>query len=89
MSSGVEFDEDKFSYGVKPQSSAGKTSGGFSTPNAYAPASYANDASQPRMVRFMIKHGLAKTPKVAQAYLVALVIIDFIAAFILIKYFSS
>ncbi len=87
MASGVEFDEDGTNFGVKPPSSAGQASNSFSPSNSYTQQRYPNTGSQSGMTAFLMRHGLAKSPKKAQTYLVILVIANIIITFVVIKYF--
>ena len=77
-SSGVEFDEDKLKYA--PRSSA---SGGSYTPlNRYG-----SPNTEPKMVQWLMKKGIVKSPATAQIVLITLVIINIIITFVVIKYF--
>lgn len=87
MSSGVEFDEDKFNYAPKPQQSASAGPGAFQAPRSSTQIRYPDAGKQPSMVRFLMRHGLAKSAQTAQIYLVAIVIINIIITFIVIKFF--
>ena len=85
MASGVEFDEDKFSYSAKPQvpgSIPGAAYGGYNIPG------YGNqNANIHGMAGFLIRHGLAKTYHGAQMVLIGVVIFNVIVTFIVIHYF--
>ena len=83
MSSEIEFDEDKFAYGSRPQ--AGKSPASFSS-NVGSQIRYPGAGREPGMVKFLMKHHLAKSPQSAQMFLVGLVIVNFIIAFIIIKF---
>jgi hypothetical protein len=88
MSSGVEFDEDRLSYGVKPRPDAPNApAGNLSSADAYAASRYANAGSQPKMIGWLLRHGLAKSPQTAQIYLIAIVVINVIITYVIIKYF--
>lgn len=77
-SSGVEFDEDKLKYAPRATASGG----------VYTPLNqYGTPSTDPRMVRWMIKKGIVKSPAAAQMILITLVIINLIITFIVIKYF--
>ncbi|MBU6231712.1 MAG: hypothetical protein KGI45_03905 [Patescibacteria group bacterium] len=85
MASGVEFDEDNFSYGNR-RPAAGS---GFSSPGMYR-----GQASQPysgsggsKMAQWLIRHGLAKSANSAQYILVAVIALNIIITFIIIKFF--
>ncbi len=73
MSTGVEFDEDKFRY-ANPQRPGGMNMGGSS-------------GARSSMNAWLMKHGLAKSDKSAQAILVAVVVINAIITFVVFKYF--
>lgn len=79
MSSGVEFDEDKISYGVKPRytNMASPASGGYSPMTG---------GDQPGMVGWLIRKNIAKTPGAAQGILIVLVITNIIITFFVINY---
>jgi hypothetical protein len=77
MSSGVEFDEDKISYGVKPRYSGVPQAGGFSY----------GQAEQPGMAGWLMRKGIAKTPGAAQGILIVLVIINIVITYFVITYF--
>lgn len=79
MSSGVEFDEDKISYG-KPRVTGSSVPGmahmqGFST------------AEQRGMAGWLMKKGWAKSPATAQTILIVIVVLNAILTFIIINYF--
>ena len=85
MSSGVEFDEDSFGYGAKrfPSSKIGGVGAGL--PGNYSANSSAEN--QPAMVRWLMRKGIVKSPNAAQAILIAIVVINIIITFIVVKYF--
>lgn len=81
MVTGVEFDEDKFSYAPRP-----------SKPGmAPAPASYNNlqyASSRPSgMAGWLMSHGWAKSEKSAQGIMVGIMAVNFIIMYVVIKYF--
>ena len=82
MASGVEFDEDSFRYGAArpgaPRSGAsgGPAFGGFNS-----------SQNQPAMVRFLMNHGIVKSPAGAQGVLVGLIAVNIVITIIVIKYF--
>lgn len=77
-SSGVEFDEDKLKYAPRTASSG----------RSYAPMNqYGTPSTDPRMVRWLIRKGIVKSPAAAQVILITLVIINLVITFVVIKYF--
>jgi hypothetical protein len=86
MSSGVEFDEDSFSYSAKPRV-PGSVQG--SQPNDYGgvPGYNTSNSNPHGMAGFLIRHGLAKSNNSAQIVLVAVVVLNIIITFIVIRYF--
>ena len=83
MTGSIEFDEDKINYGV-PRS---VQVGGIGQFRGYNNSNLANLANQPMFVRWLMKHGLAKSPATAQVILVVVVVINIIITFIVLKYF--
>jgi len=80
MSSGVEFDEDKISYGGRPRyTNMSSPAGG-----GYSPISAGN---QPGMVGWLMRKNIAKTPGAAQGILIGLVVCNIIITYIVINYF--
>ena len=78
MASGVEFEEDQFRYGA-PRSMGGTPQiPGYNKPNFAA--------SEPKMVRWLMNHGFANSPKAAQIILVGVVVINIVITYIVIKY---
>ncbi len=76
MSSNVEFETDKIAYPMRSRVSSGSAnSGSFGANN------------EPKMVRWLMKKGIVKSPVAAQVVLIALVIINLIITYIVIKYF--
>ncbi|MDE1975226.1 MAG: hypothetical protein KGI49_01810 [Patescibacteria group bacterium] len=79
MSGGVEFDEDRASYGgLKRPNFAGQAGG-------YGDSSAGPDGSG--MVGWLKRHGLAGSSSAAQGILIAVVIINIIITYIVVKYF--
>jgi hypothetical protein len=82
MSSGVEFEEDKFNY--TPQRPA---PGGFSAPPSFggggAPVINRND---PKMVQWLMKKGFATTPAAAQGILIIIILINIAITYFIISY---
>ncbi|MEK7642068.1 MAG: hypothetical protein AAB365_03730 [Patescibacteria group bacterium] len=82
MSSGVEFDEDKLKYTPRP------VAGGGFQPNQYAfSAQQGGGGNEPRMVRWLMKKGIVKSPNTAQVVLIGLVVINIIITVVVISYF--
>jgi hypothetical protein len=72
MSNGVEFDVDSSSrYAPRP----GTTPGNFSP-----------TGNEPKMVKWLMKKGIVKSPRVGQAVLIAVVIVNIIITIAVIKY---
>lgn len=79
MSSGVEFDEDALKYAPRPNM---HTSSG-----SYSVNQYGTPSTEPRMVQWLMKKGIVKSPATAQVVLIALVVVNIVVTFIIIKYF--
>lgn len=82
MSSGVQFDEDALKYS-RPRPAVGGVSGGYSPMSQFAGPS----GNEPRMVQWLMKKGIVKSPNAGQFILVGIVIVNIIIMFIVIKYF--
>ncbi len=84
MSTGVEFDEDKISYGAPRQQtySAAPSSGAFggSQPGAMI------NRNDPKMVQWLMKKGFARTPGAAQGILIVVILINLIITYFVISY---
>jgi len=83
---GVEFDEDKFGY------SGARMPGQNTNPTATREQSYyaqhpGPTGNEPKMVQFLLRHGLAKSPNSAQVILIVIVIVNVIITYVVIKYF--
>lgn len=76
MSSGVEFDEDKFSFG-----SPSPAPGPVPSFSGYGQVS----GNEPKMVRWLMSKGIVNSPAAAQRLLVIIMIINFIIAFLFIR----
>lgn len=76
MSTGVEFEEDKIDYGV-PRSSSGQ--------NNYSMKPGFNNG-QSKMSQWLMDHGIAGTPVVAQGILIGLVIVNIVITYVVVKY---
>lgn len=74
MSEDVQFDEDNYKYG-KPQSQ-----GGF--------PGQSSSPDQAGMVGWLMKKGIAKSAKSAEVILIIFMIIDFVIAYALYKFFT-
>lgn len=77
MSSNVEFETDKIAYPTRSRVS----SGFVGNSNSFG----ANN--EPKMVRWLMKKGIVKSPAAAQVVLITMVIINLIITYIIIKYF--
>jgi hypothetical protein len=75
MAEGVEFEEDK-GYSKPRPGMVSPGSSGF-------PASSEN---APKMVQWLIAHGLAKSASGAQAVLIGIVVVNFVVIFIIMRY---
>ena len=82
MGSGVEFDEDSFSYS--------KPNPNNSAPSGYTPTSQMSQYSSQNNVRgmagWLMRHGLAKSANGAQYILVAVIIVNIIITFMVIAF---
>ncbi|MES2216207.1 MAG: hypothetical protein V4481_02830 [Patescibacteria group bacterium] len=87
MSSGVQFEEDSFSFN-KPAapSSAPTTSGGFQAPPNLGYGRPQLPSNTPKMAQWLMRHGI-KSPNAAQTILVVVVIVNIIITFVVIKFF--
>lgn len=79
MSSGVEFDEDKINYGAPSANNGMRRFAGSSRP-VFA-------EKQPRMVQWLMNHGIAVSPAAGQAILIGLIVVNLIITYIVVKYF--
>lgn len=77
MSSGVEFEEDKIKYGA-PRASGGTQFSG------YKPGF---GARQPKMTQWLMDHGFAGSPAVANVILIVLVVLNIAVTYAVIRYF--
>jgi len=81
MSNEVQFDED--SFGKKPiQSNSGRSN--FQGTQTFTNSQVAEDMSQSKMVRFLMRHGLAKSPQSAQQILIIVAALNLIITIIII-----
>lgn len=78
--SSVEFEEDQFRPMNKGSASERQSVQSFG-------ASGQDLSHQPAMIRFLMKHHLASSPRTAQAVLLGVVLIDFIAAYIVVTHY--
>ena len=83
MSSEVQFDDDQLKYAHRPVAGGGNSGGGFAG-GGYVPGEGGN---QPRMVRWLMKKGIVKSPAMAQGFLIGLVIINIIITYVVITFF--
>lgn len=82
MSSGVEFEEDKFSYTPRKPSP-----GGFSvSPPITATGTSTINHNDPKMVQWLMKKGFATSPGAAQGILIAVIIINALITYFVISY---
>lgn len=79
MSSGVEFDEDQLKYAPRANTTPGGSFG--------APGQFVTPNNEPRMVQWLMKKGIVKSPTAAQVILIGLVVINLIITFVVINYF--
>ena len=78
MSSGVEFDEDKFNFAPP------RAPGMAGVPTYGRPTQMSN---VPGMSAWLIKKGIVKTPAAAQMFLIGLVLVNAIITYVALKYF--
>jgi hypothetical protein len=80
MSSGVEFEEDKFSFNktTPTASTPGVPNMGYGRPQI--------PSNTPKMAQWLMKHGI-KSSHAAQVVLVVIVIINIIISFIVVNMF--
>ena len=81
MASGVEFEEDSFRYnttrpGARPGAGGVQPFTGFNS-----------GQNESGMVRFLMRHGFAKSPASAQYILVGMIITNIIITYVVLKYF--
>ena len=79
MASGVEFDEDKITYGTPRPSSGGMGNN--------AGGGYSGGQSQKGMIGWLIRHGWVRSENTAQAFLIGVVTMNIIITFIVVTYF--
>ncbi len=77
MTTGVEFEEDKLSYGDKPRVGVSPAGPGGGMPGS---------GNEPKMVKWLMRHGLAKSANSAQMILIGVFIVNIILIFIIIRY---
>lgn len=80
MSNGVEFDVDKVEY------SSRRSSPRVNIPSNFD-GNFGSNSAEPKMSRWLMGKGLVKSPQSAQKILIAVVIINIIITFIIVKYF--
>lgn len=82
MSSGVEFEEDKFTYTPRKPST-----GGFSAPSSVGGAGTSLiNRNDPKMVQWLMRKGFATSPGAAQGILIAVIIINALITYFIISY---
>lgn len=77
---GVEFEEDSFGYNKKPR--YGNLSGGGNSNLSVG------GGKEPKMVNFLMRHGIVKSSRTGQYILIAIVIVNTIIAYIMFRYYS-
>jgi hypothetical protein len=85
-SSGVEFDEDNISYGAPRQQqtyTAPSSSGSFG--GGLQPGVTIN-RNDPKMVQWLMKKGLAKSPGAAQGILVVVILLNALITYFVLSY---
>jgi hypothetical protein len=82
MSSGVEFDEDTFGRAVQ---AAHKSAPVYSGGGSFGSGVNINP-NDPKMVQWLMKKGIVKSPSAAQAVLLAVVVINLIIIYFVITY---
>lgn len=80
---GVEFDEDKISYGI-PRSGTRPIGAPASFPVGFNQNNIPADA--PAMVRWMMRHGIVKSIKAGEVILIGVMIVNFIITIVVLKY---
>lgn len=83
MSSGVEFEEDKFSYSAPRPATTQPTQ--FRGADPYSGSTV--NQNDPKMVQWLVRKGFAKSASAAQGVLIAIVIINIVITYIVISYF--
>jgi hypothetical protein len=86
MASGVEFEEPGSGFRGRATVSSGGIPdfGGAPPPPGYTDPRMAN---VPKMAQWLMKKGLARSPHVAQAILIAVIIINIIITFLVVRFF--
>lgn len=73
MTTGVEFEEDKSSYGGRPRVAP---SSGMSGPTG----------EERGMIGWLIRHGMAKSSSAAQIVLIGILILNIVLIFLVVRY---
>jgi hypothetical protein len=76
MLNNVEFETDKVEYDTRPRTSSGYV----------APGTGGINGNEPRMVRWLMRKGIAKSPLMGQVILIGLIVVNLIITYIVIKY---
>lgn len=71
--SNVEFEVDKMQYGTKP---------GASSNNSFRSSN--NDS---KMISWLMKKGIVKSPEIGHLFLIVLIIVNIVITFVVVKYF--
>lgn len=71
--SNVEFEVDKIQYGTRS--------------NASSNNSFRSSNNDSKMVSWLMKKGIVKSPEIGHLFLIVLVIINIIITFVVVKYF--
>ena len=74
MSNNVEFDVDKVEYTSRPGMSSSSLMN-------------SSGKNEPKMVQWLIRHGIVNSPHTAQAVLIVVVVINLVITYIIVKYF--
>lgn len=87
MSSGVEFEEDKFGLARPTASPVNR----FNQPNNFnqVPNIYDPSANQTGMVRWLMRHNIAGSPRTANIALSLFIVFNIIVTIIVYKFFIS
>ncbi len=86
MSSGVQFEEDNLNFSKPHPTSPGGSSSQSTTSAQFANYSRFGGHNSSKMVQWLIKKGVVKSPNSAQAILILVVIINTLITFVVIKY---
>jgi len=79
MVQGVEFDEEKSRY-ARPPSVPGKP--------AFSEQDYSNINNEPKMVRWLMRHGYAKSPTIANVILLIVVVLIVAVSYFIVTFLT-